>query len=97
MVIEIETIETSSLGDRSYLATDGQVAVVIDPQRDIDRVLDLVERRGVRVTHVLETPTCTTTTSAGAWNWPALPVRHTWCPPAVVSSSNTCRRAMARY
>jgi hydroxyacylglutathione hydrolase len=54
-MIEIETIETSSLGDRSYLATDGTVAVVVDPQRDIDRVLDLVRERGVAVTHVLET------------------------------------------
>lgn len=51
----IETIETSSLGDRSYLATDGQVAVVVDPQRDIDRVLKLVRDRRVRVSHVLET------------------------------------------
>lgn len=53
--MQIETIETSSLGDRSYLATDGEVAVVVDPQRDIDRFLDLVEQFGVRVTHVLET------------------------------------------
>jgi hydroxyacylglutathione hydrolase len=52
---QIETIETSGLGDRSYLASDGDIAVVVDPQRDIDRVLDLVEERGVRVTHVLET------------------------------------------
>jgi len=54
-MFQIETIETSSLGDRSYLVTDGQVAVVVDPQRDIDRVLDLVEQRGVAVTHVVET------------------------------------------
>lgn len=54
-MIQIETIETSSLGDRSYLATDGEVAVVIDPQRDVDRVIKLVEQRGVRVSHVLET------------------------------------------
>ena len=53
--MHIETIETASLGDRSYLATDGQVAVVVDPQRDIDRVLDLIEQREVRVAHVLET------------------------------------------
>ena len=38
-MIHIETIETSSLGDRSYLVHDGEVAVVVDPQRDIDRVL----------------------------------------------------------
>ena len=54
-MIHIETIETSSLGDRSYLAHDGEVAVVIDPQRDIDRVLDLAAAHGVRITHVLET------------------------------------------
>ena len=54
-MIQIETIETSSLGDRSYLATDGELAVVVDPQRDIDRVLDLVDKFGVRVSHVLET------------------------------------------
>jgi len=54
-MIQIETIETSSLGDRSYLATDGAVALVIDPQRDIDRILTMVEQRGVRVTHVVET------------------------------------------
>ena len=54
-MIQIETIETSSLGDRSYLATDGQVAVVVDPQRDIDRVLHLVAQRGLQVSHVLET------------------------------------------
>lgn len=51
----VQTIETSSLGDRSYLVDDGEVAVVVDPQRDIDRVLDLVAQRRVRVTHVLET------------------------------------------
>ena len=54
-MFDVQTIETSSLGDRSYLIDDGEVAVVIAPQRDIDRVLDLVARRGVRVTHVLET------------------------------------------
>ena len=54
-MIYIETIETSGLGDRSYLAHDGEVAVVIDPQRDIDRVLDLAAAQRVRITHVLET------------------------------------------
>ncbi len=54
-MIQIETLETSSLGDRSYLTTDGQVAVVVDPQRDIDRVLTLAEQRGVQITHVVET------------------------------------------
>ena len=33
---EVVTIETPGLGDRSYLIHDGETAVVIDPQRDID-------------------------------------------------------------
>ena len=55
MTIDVEVVETSSLGDRSYLAHDGEVAVVVDPQRDIDRVLDLAGAAGVRITHVFET------------------------------------------
>lgn len=51
----VETIETPSLGDRSYLAHDGSVALVIDPQRDIDRVLAVAQEAGVRITHVFET------------------------------------------
>jgi glyoxylase-like metal-dependent hydrolase (beta-lactamase superfamily II)/rhodanese-related sulfurtransferase len=54
-VIDVEVIETSSLGDRSYLASDGALAVVVDPQRDVDRVLALAGRLGVRISHVLET------------------------------------------
>ena len=36
---EVVTIETPALGDRSYLIHDGAEAVVIDPQRDIGRIL----------------------------------------------------------
>ena len=54
-MIEIVAIDTPALGDRTYLVHDGAVAVVIDPQRDIDRVLDLAGRRGVRITRVFET------------------------------------------
>ena len=54
-MIEIVPIETPSLGDRSYLATDGSVAIVIDPQRDIDRVLAAAAARGVTITHIFET------------------------------------------
>jgi hydroxyacylglutathione hydrolase len=52
---EVVTIETAGLGDRSYLVHDGEHAAVIDPQRDIDRVLAAAEAAAVRVTHVLET------------------------------------------
>ena len=52
---EVVTIETPGLGDRSYLVHDGETAVVVDPQRDIDRVLEAAAASGARVTHVLET------------------------------------------
>ena len=39
--VEVVAIDTPALGDRSYLAHDGEAALVVDPQRDIDRVLDL--------------------------------------------------------
>jgi glyoxylase-like metal-dependent hydrolase (beta-lactamase superfamily II)/rhodanese-related sulfurtransferase len=54
-MIEIHQIDTPSLGDRSYLAIDGAVALVVDPQRDIDRVLTLAGDLGVLITHVFET------------------------------------------
>ena len=53
--VAVMAIDTPALGDRSYLAHDGEVALVIDPQRDIDRVLALAVARGVRITHVFET------------------------------------------
>jgi hydroxyacylglutathione hydrolase len=54
-MVEVLPIQTPTLGDRSYLAHDGSVAAVIDPQRDIDRVLALAAGLGVRITHVAET------------------------------------------
>jgi hydroxyacylglutathione hydrolase len=54
-VVEVAVIETPSLGDRSYLVTDDSVALVIDPQRDIDRVLALADSYGTPITHVFET------------------------------------------
>ena len=53
--LQVITIETPSLGDRSYIAHDGAKALVIDPQRDIDRVLHHIEQHGLDVTHVVET------------------------------------------
>lgn len=54
-MVHILPIDTPSLGDRSYLVHDGTVAFVVDPQRDIDRVLELADTAGVRITHVFET------------------------------------------
>jgi hydroxyacylglutathione hydrolase len=53
--VRVVAVDTPSLGDRSYLAHDGQRAFVVDPQRDIDRVLALAAGLGVRITHVFET------------------------------------------
>jgi len=55
MTIQIETIETSALGARSHLVHDGESAVVIDPQRDVDRILEVAQRAGVNIRLVLET------------------------------------------
>jgi hydroxyacylglutathione hydrolase len=52
---EILTIETPELGDRSYAIIAGTEAVVVDPQRDIDRVLAMLADRGASVSHVVET------------------------------------------
>lgn len=53
--LSIVPIDTPSLGDRSYLVHDGSVAFVVDPQRDIDRVLEVLDREGLSLTHVFET------------------------------------------
>jgi len=51
----VVVLDTPSLGDRSYLVHDGERAVAVDPQRDLDRVLEAAETAGVRITHVVET------------------------------------------
>jgi hydroxyacylglutathione hydrolase len=53
--VTIVSIETPTLGDRSYVMHDGHVGFVVDPQRDIDRVLAVLNDAGVRLTHVFET------------------------------------------
>ena len=52
--MQIDVIETTGLGDRSYLVSAGGIGVVIDPQRDIDRVLALAEKRAVQIALVVE-------------------------------------------
>ncbi|GHA73453.1 MBL fold metallo-hydrolase [Streptomyces tendae] len=51
----VDVLETRSLGNRSYLAGGPHTAVVVDPPRDIDRVIAAAARRGVRITAVAET------------------------------------------
>ena len=54
-MVDVLAVETPALGDRSYLVHDGDRGLVIDPQRDIDRMLALAGQAGVRITHVAET------------------------------------------
>ncbi|HKU12605.1 MBL fold metallo-hydrolase [Sinomonas terrae] len=53
--MDVIVIETPQLGDRSYLVHDGRVGLVIDAQRDIDRVEAVAVEAGITVTHVAET------------------------------------------
>ena len=53
--MDVTVIDTPQLGDRSYLVHDGEVALVVDPQRDTDRVEAAAAAAGVRITHVAET------------------------------------------
>ncbi|AVV45211.1 MBL fold metallo-hydrolase [Streptomyces sp. P3] len=53
--LTVEIIETPGLGNRSYLAHDGHTALVVDPQRDTDRIRTLLDRAGVRLSHAFET------------------------------------------
>ncbi len=53
--LTIVPIDTPTLGDRSYVVHDGEVALVVDPQRDIDRVLTILDEHDVRLTDVFET------------------------------------------
>ncbi|MFF2009561.1 rhodanese-like domain-containing protein [Streptomyces sp. NPDC058195] len=51
----VDVIELEGLGNRSYLAGGESAAVAVDPPRDIDQVLAAAARRGVRISHVVET------------------------------------------
>ena len=53
--LHVVSIETPNLGDRSYVVGRDGSAIVIDPQRDIDRVEAILDQRGWTVSHVLET------------------------------------------
>src|SRR5699024_10983993 len=54
-LMDVIVIEPPQLGDRSYLVHDGQAGLVIDAQRDIDRVEEAAGRADVRIALVAET------------------------------------------
>ena len=53
--LTVTILETPDLGDRSYVVDDGAAALVIDPQRDLDRVEAVLAARGVNLVAVAET------------------------------------------
>ncbi|MGW1913840.1 MBL fold metallo-hydrolase [Streptomyces sp. NPDC002076] len=53
--MDVEILRTEGLGDRTYVVHNGHVAIVVDPQRDIDRVEKLVADLGVTLAAVVET------------------------------------------
>ncbi len=55
MVLTTVTFDAPGLGDRSYLISDGEVGVVIDPQRDPLPYLQEAERLGIGISAVFET------------------------------------------
>jgi hydroxyacylglutathione hydrolase len=55
MSVRVEILSTPELGDRSYIAHDGRLAVVIDPQRDLDRLDRIIAVAGLEVGLVVET------------------------------------------
>lgn len=55
MTIQILNIDTPTLGDRGYIAHDGKTALVVDPQRDIDRVEKVLADNSLELGAVVET------------------------------------------
>lgn len=54
-MVDVAVVQTSELGDRSYVVHDGHLAIVVDPQRDLDRLQAVLDERGLRCAMVLET------------------------------------------
>ena len=53
--MDVRSIRTPSLGDATYIASHDGYAIVVDPQRDLDRFLEVIDAENLTVTHVVET------------------------------------------
>lgn len=53
--MRVQPFRTPGLGDQTYLMTHEGVGVLVDPQRDVDRFLDVAAADGVRVQFIVET------------------------------------------
>ena len=55
MSLTVISLDTPTLGDRGYIAHDGKIALVVDPQRDIDRVEQVLSENNLTLGAVVET------------------------------------------
>jgi hydroxyacylglutathione hydrolase len=53
--LTVISLDTPTLGDRGYIAHDGKTALVVDPQRDIDRVEQVLSDNNLSLGAVVET------------------------------------------
>ncbi|WP_298208673.1 rhodanese-like domain-containing protein [Ferrimicrobium sp.] len=53
--MDITVIATPELGDRSYVISEGSTAFIVDPQRDIDRIITTCADRGLVIAAVGDT------------------------------------------
>lgn len=53
--MDVLALHTPGLGDHSYLLTQEREGLLVDPQRDIRRFLDAIDRAGIRLRFVLDT------------------------------------------
>ncbi len=53
--MEIRTIRTEGLGDSTYIVAHEGIGMVVDPQRDIDRFLPVIDELDVDIRWVMET------------------------------------------
>jgi glyoxylase-like metal-dependent hydrolase (beta-lactamase superfamily II)/rhodanese-related sulfurtransferase len=53
--VDLDYVVTPGLGDHSYLLGSSGEGLLVDPQRDIERILVLAEANDLRVRYVLET------------------------------------------
>jgi len=53
--LNVISLDTPTLGDRGYIAHDGKTALVVDPQRDIDRVEQVLSENNLTLGAVVET------------------------------------------
>lgn len=46
-MVDVAAVPTDDLGDRSYIADDGRLAIVVNLQRDLDRLQAVLDKHGL--------------------------------------------------